>query len=106
LTEEELERFDSEPHLFDLLMDTDNNVLVRVHGTNFYLCADIEQGAIDFCSPEEFRPAKFVLTIPRSNIQSYDLQLLNLKQETKVIKEEQKSLRNKDDKEKEMKISP
>ena len=58
-------------HLFDVLMDADSDqgdILLRVRGSNYFMCVELAEGAIDFVKETDMEPTRFVLSLPISRI--------------------------------------
>eukprot|EP00351_Strombidinopsis_sp_SopsisLIS2011_P000548 CAMPEP_0116874498 /NCGR_PEP_ID=MMETSP0463-20121206/5968_1 /TAXON_ID=181622 /ORGANISM="Strombidinopsis sp, Strain SopsisLIS2011" /LENGTH=99 /DNA_ID=CAMNT_0004518219 /DNA_START=208 /DNA_END=507 /DNA_ORIENTATION=- len=61
--------------LFDLLLESNGDILIRLHKSDFYLCTNTDDGGVDFCRPNEYASAKFLFIIPDVMVLKKDFKL-------------------------------
>ena len=65
------EPFDGD--LFQVFVNSESesgDILIKMYDSNVeeerYMCVDLDDNAIDFCEPQDWKPTSFVLSVPAS----------------------------------------
>ena len=97
-------------HLFDVLMDADSDqgdILLRVRGSNYFMCVELQEGAIDFVKETEMEPTRFVLSLPMSRVMEKQFVVTKMVDTKRVIVEYPvKKINNNDDESIQMFVKP
>lgn len=81
------------------MMDVDSeqgDLILRVYETNYYMCCDLKEGAVDFVHEDDMEPTRFVLSIPLKHISDKKCQITKMNTTSRCLYQNTISSKNMD----------
>ena len=91
--------------LFQVFVDEESetkDIVIKMYhhsadDEEWFLCVDLPDKAVDFLTPSQFPPTRFVLNIPSCKINASSMEILDIERKSKNLIRKIESLRNSTD---------